>query len=296
MIRYEYTVLLSEKNRDKRTENREIAGMVNYGTHSSEVLRVLKTPKFVSKYGNVTGKQRSFLKWKIQDKICESKYQEYLNEYNTFVLYDWEGSNAAAAGEDSSYNMPYLWQEFIREGVSKGKINDRLPTVFMKKKLRNSAMGRCLGLDFLTEPSQSTHEYRCLFQTVQDITYLSQLLLFNSTQNIPMRLKVHTIGININSGPKRSVVRNASDTGMNEAVSYIQPLLEESSRMYRNLNYWKLLKIARRDVHDEPLDGSTSIKSHVKLLLDQLATNQMTSPSITDHGGHNWLIFTRRQQ
>lgn len=270
--------------------------MVNYGSHRSEVLKVLKTPKFVLRHGNVTGKQRFALKRKINDKLYEDKYQEYLNEYNTFILYDWESSGAGSL-IDSSYNLPSLWKEFIREGVSKSAINDKLPTVFMKRKLANSALGRCLGLDFLTDPSDSSHEYRCMFQTVQDIPSLSQLILFNSMPNVPVRLKVHTVGININSGSKRSVASNASggDTGMSKAVSYIQPLLEESSRMYRNLSYWKLLKIARGNKEDGPLDESMRIKSQVKFLLSQLAKNRITFPSITDHGGQNWLIFTRRR-
>ncbi|KAJ1056280.1 Cbt1p [Saccharomyces cerevisiae] len=270
--------------------------MVSYGSHSSEVSKVLKTPKFVLRYGNVSGKQRFALKRKINYKLRESKYQEYLNEYNTFVLYDWENSGAGSL-VDSSYNLPSLWKEFITEGISKGAINDKLPTVFMKRKLANSALGHCLGLDFLTDPSESEHEYRCMFQTVQDIPSLSQLILFNSMPNVPVRLKLHTIGININFGCKRSLISNGGDqdTEMSEAVSYIQPLLEESSRMYRNLNYWKLLKIARNNKKDEPLDQSTRIKSQVKLLLSQLATNRITSPSVTDHGGHNWLIFTRRR-
>ncbi|CAI4578407.1 BAQ_1a_G0031270.mRNA.1.CDS.1 [Saccharomyces cerevisiae] len=270
--------------------------MVSYGSHSSEVSKVLKTPKFVLRYGNVSGKQRFALKRKINYKLRESKYQEYLNEYNTFVLYDWENSGAGSL-VDSSYNLPSLWKEFITEGISKGAINDKLPTVFMKRKLTNSALGHCLGLDFLTDPSESEHEYRCMFQTVQDIPSLSQLILFNSMPNVSVRLKLHTIGININFGCKRSLISNGGDqdTEMSEAVSYIQPLLEESSRMYRNLNYWKLLKIARNNKKDEPLDQSTRIKSQVKLLLSQLATNRITSPSVTDHGGHNWLIFTRRR-
>ncbi|CAI4044320.1 Cbt1p SKDI_11G0140 [Saccharomyces kudriavzevii IFO 1802] len=270
--------------------------MVSYGTCSSEVLKALKTPKFVLKYGKVTSGQRFKLKCKIKEKLCENKYQEYLNEYNTFLLYDWESSGAVST-TDSSYSLPYLWKEFIREAVVKGAINDKFPTVFMKKRLRNFAMGRCLGLEFLTDPSGSAHEYRCLFQTVQDIPYLSKLILFKSMPSVPIRLRVHTIGININSGPNRSVASSAGgEAGINEAVSYIQPLLEESSRMYRNLDYWKLLKIARANTQDGPLDESTPIKSQVKLLLDQLATNQMTSPSVTDHGGHNWLIFTRKQK
>ena len=216
--------------------------MVNYGTHSSEILKVLKTPKFVLRYGNVTGRQRFALKRKINDKLCENKYQEYLNEYNTFVLYDWEYSGADNF-IDPSYNLPLLWKEFIREGVSKGAINNKLPTVFMKRKLRNSVMSRCLGLDFLTDPSELTHEYRCMFQTVHDISSLSQLILFNSIPNIPVRLKLHTIGININLGPKNSMESSTggADTGMSEAVSYIQPLLEESSRTvsYTHLDVYK---------------------------------------------------------
>ncbi|CAI6762864.1 ANM_collapsed_G0032120.mRNA.1.CDS.1 [Saccharomyces cerevisiae] len=100
--------------------------MVSYGSHSSEVSKVLKMPKFVLRYGNVSGKQRFALKRKINYKLRESKYQEYLNEYNTFVLYDWENSGAGSL-VDSSYNLPSLWKEFITEGISK-RCNKRQTT------------------------------------------------------------------------------------------------------------------------------------------------------------------------
>ncbi|CAI4586341.1 CFF_collapsed_G0032140.mRNA.1.CDS.1 [Saccharomyces cerevisiae] len=59
----------------------------------SEVRKFLNA-EVVLRYGNVSSKQRFALKRKINYKLRESKYQEYLNEYNTFVVYDWENSGA----------------------------------------------------------------------------------------------------------------------------------------------------------------------------------------------------------
>lgn len=216
------------------------------------ILKALDAPRFVYRYSK-TKSTIPELQNQLECRVLARKYSKYLSNYNTFALFQWRSPT------DLKFDKEYFWKEFAH---NVGYSNQN--AIYLEDKLHNEALNISLKSSVIS-PGENT-EYRCKFQTVSEPHPIEHMLRLTDDPNA--RLQLHTLGLRI---------------GDNNIASYIQPLLEESENMYKNLSYEKLLSIAKksRSDRDKP----------VKQLLYDLAENGITNSKIV--GTEQWLVLSK---
>lgn len=209
-------------------------------------------PRFLRRFPAVPGKKQFIrLEEKVTRDYIKQKYSELLSSYNTFYLYNW-----ILDPDEFRINRDYIWQEF--NDSKKGTVYP------LKRRLKKSIFEKSIGLPFIGW----NHELRASFQS---INALDDIILRTSN-----RLSPYGIGIRID---ERHI----------EGIAEIEPLLEESQNMYKNLNYQKLLDIARQNRRNNTETNQS--KQSAKLFLEQLAQNKVLLPAISPD--KKWLVLTR---
>lgn len=230
------------------------------GIGKRALLEALNAPKFAYRYQLKDSKMNSHTKKQLVTNVLTEKFEKYLCEYSNFALFDWADDGLR------KINRNYFWNEYANQNSNAGQ-NER--AMFFPDRLNNRAFENSLQFKWLG----SLTEYRCSFQNVQDMRPLMELL--DSTTASGSKLRLHSLGLRVKS--------NKRSPPISSIASYIQPLLEESMNMYTNLNYDKLLRIAKQ--------SKTHTDNAARSLLVRLAENGLSSPKLVNDD--NWLLFTR---
>ncbi|QLG74664.1 hypothetical protein HG535_0G05470 [Zygotorulaspora mrakii] len=224
------------------------------------ILDALNAPKFVYRYKSRAIGKDAKLTRSLEQEVQTCKYREILQSCNTFAIFDWIEDNT------TRINRRYYWDKFIktiRNDVQKGNIAS------LTAKLNNTAFSKALQIKNL----KKAQDYRCSFFSVQTVDGLETLLQAFNVENCKLRL--HSLGLR--------VVAQSGEPGGNSVASYIQALLEESTNMYTNINYDKLLKIAKASKNQSDQSG--------KRLLESLAEKGLSTPILANED--TWLLVTR---
>lgn len=227
-----------------------------------KVLDALRAPRFVYRYCFRNQHLLSDIERKVDKKVLSNKYDEYLTTYNTLALFEWREDKIA------DINRGYYWRTFADTAHSGGASEQNSTHIFLEDKINSIALDSCLQTDCL-KPGV---EYRCSFQNILDVAPIERLLDYTTASDSKLRL--HSLALRISSQRDRPI---------NKIASYIQPLLEDSVNMYKDIHYEKLLRIAK----EAKEDNGTSVKR----LLVKLAEDGLLSPKLVCR--NDWLIFTR---
>ncbi|CCD24467.1 Cbt1p NDAI_0D01530 [Naumovozyma dairenensis CBS 421] len=221
----------------------------------------VKVPKFVQWSERNQKNDFQHLERQIEKDIAFKRYTTYLSEFNTFFIFTWRTK------EDYILNKDYYWNLFFRKGFNSGSLNSKIGSLFLSQRLNNTVFQKCLKIDFLKPRT----EYRLFLQNNTDVEGLEEVINYTQTNR---DLQLHCVGMNVNPHAKSPMLGT---------LKYIQPLLEESNNLYKNIDYLKLLEIAKMQPSDEP--G----KVKIKYLLQLLAKSKLSSPKLVDDG--RYLIF-----
>lgn len=224
----------------------------------------LKAPRFVYQYWFKSAKTIKNLETRLASKACAAKYDEYLNSFNSLILYEWRKQ------KDLTINRGYYWDKLASE---LGPLRDptasadgKFSSLFLADKLNKEALQKCLQGDLLDD----TNEYQCSYHNITEVSQFDHLIDRITTNS--SKLQIHSLGLRLNF---------SGDKSINSFVGAIQPVLEESLNMYRDINYEKLLLIAK-----QAKSGNS-----VRDLLIKLAENGLSSPKLVR--GNDRLIITR---
>lgn len=235
-------------------------------------------PNLLKRYPAIPSK-KSFAKLERQviTNFISKEYQNYSKEYNVFYLYrqvPLSGKNMVngdATTERASSLL--LWKRYSESVGSLVQIID--------KPLQNGIFRQII------DPKLSTELFKRHSRVgFQSIASLDQLLLDDSflryNNGTLNTVETYMLGIRLNT--------NKYINGLDE----IEPLLEETSNMYKNLDYKSLLEIAkknRKSSQGKENSGVTlSDRNVAKKFLDRLALSKIVYPSLTSNS--QWLIFT----
>lgn len=225
------------------------------------ILNALRAPRFVYRYQLHDKDPIARLERKVVDRTAAAKYDWYLTNYNTMLLFEWP--------RDNTIDRNYYWRAFANSMNRPAAEDKKLATVYLSDKIRNRALDNCLGTKIASGPV----EHRCLFQNGLQASSLAQLV-DSATKSVGgPRLKAVALRISL-EGDKR----------INEFVTSLQPVLEESMNMYKDVHYGKLLQIAKQAKND----------NSVKEVLAKLAENDLSSPKLVRN--NSWLMFASSKQ
>ncbi|SCV02179.1 LANO_0F15786g1_1 [Lachancea nothofagi CBS 11611] len=235
---------------------------------------VLNVESFVARYGSKLGRKDLKIPSEIIGATTMDQYSNYLKKYNCFVLLRLQSRQFQVTDRD------LFWKPFCDEVHALYRepakpIDWRFTTapspIFFRTPLNIPLLNKLLGTSLRDAP-----DLFCSFQhfsSLDSATALCKYIELAGSTNIGPTFEPVVVGVNL--ADPESV-----------AISHIQPLLEESSQMYQDFNYEKLLEIAKR-TH---LKGSDPIKTQVKKLLETLAESKLSVPCLTKR--HQWLLFT----
>ncbi|KAG0671434.1 hypothetical protein C6P45_000601 [Maudiozyma exigua] len=235
-------------------------------------------PNLLKRYPAIPGK-KSFAKLERQviANFISKEYQIYTREYNVFYLYrqvPLSGRNIVNSDTTTEKaSSQLLWKRYNESVGSLVRIID--------KPLQNRIFRQII------DPKLSADLFkRNSHVGFQSIASLDQLLLDDSflryNNDTVNTVETYMLGIRLNT--------NKYISGLDE----IEPLLEETSNMYKNLDYKSLLEIAkknRKSSQGKENSGVTlSNRNVVKKFLDRLALSKIVYPLLTSNS--QWLIFT----
>ena len=189
-----------------------------------------------------------------------------LQSYNTLYLFSWQ------LEKDRKINRDYYWNLFFENGFKNGGLDTTAPSLHLPEKINNSIFQECVG----TKLSPSNEEYRLFLQRNPNIDSIESTLSYVE-DNPSSELTLKMMGLLINPEINISLM---------ETISYIQPFLEESNNKYTNLDYTKLLELAKNSSTERDPN-----KLKVKELLHGLARNDLSVPKLVKNG--DWLILTK---
>lgn len=223
------------------------------------ILNYLRAPRFVYKYQLHNSSIRQ-LERKVVDDVAASKYNWFLSTYNTMLLFEWPKSDII--------DRDYYWREFARSVDQKSSSSGDSSTIYFSEKISNRALDTCLNTKLLTADS----EHRCLFHNGLEASSLADLVESVNENTGELKLKLMALRVNFEG-----------DKGVNDFVTSLQPVLEESMNMYKDVHYEKLLQLARQTKDD----------NSVKDVLAKLAENNLSSPRLVRN--NSWLLFAHSE-
>ncbi|QLQ82677.1 hypothetical protein HG537_0H04400 [Torulaspora globosa] len=213
----------------------------------------LGTPRFVYRYQLYDRDSVGALEKRLADRIAVEKYEWLFQSNSSMLLFDWH--------REKGFDRDYYWREFAH--CVNGAVNAGAGATFVSDKLRNAALDGCLG----AVVASGRAEHRCMFHKGLDTRSLAQLV-DSAVQNTEgLRLKALALRLNFEGEMASSFVAS------------LQPVLEESINMYKDIHYEKLLQIAKQTKSDNA----------VKDVLAKLAENDLTSPRLVRN--NSWLMF-----
>ncbi|CAR21887.1 Cbt1p [Lachancea thermotolerans CBS 6340] len=250
---------------------------------------ILGISKSITRYGGKHSGSRSKLERKVLEEMTAGCYSRYLANYNCFVLLQWREIEGVGRA-----NRARMWRrlcEGVNEayrtsgaasGAASSAENIGIPPspVFFEHPLDTRLFARVLQTKHLCQKQKLL----CSFQRLSSPESATALLQYLELAAKPAdrsdgdaAFEPVVVGVKLAS-------RDSS------VVSHIQPLLEESSKMYQDLNYEKLLQIAKC----KSIGDADPAKSQAKKVLVALAENKLSKPRLADN--QQWLLFTSYAQ
>ncbi|SCU86783.1 LAFA_0E03026g1_1 [Lachancea sp. 'fantastica'] len=239
---------------------------------------LLDSGKFVSRYGsNGYLSKTSSTSKELVNAMTLDRYSTYLNNYNCFVLL------RPRKNEVHLKNQNLLWRSFCGEVKSFYRDSSKTQSdldftiapspVFFEKPPKLSLLDKLLD----SELNCDGRSWFCFFQNLDSLhsTAAFRQYLEHTKSSTDPATRFEPVVVAINMGDHNST-----------AISCIQPLLEDSSQMYRDLDYDKLLKIAKQS----QTKSSDPMRKEVKSLLEALAENRILVPRMTKRA--RWLLLT----
>lgn len=222
--------------------------------------RVLRLPKFVSKFNAPEDIVKAQLKSQLAITLQRERYHEYLVRHNSFFLFEWK------VDQDRLNDKEYCWQKFC-DSTHKCVEKSSIQPIFFRKPINQIAFDNVLG----TGLAHSKIFY-CSIQSSTSLESVQGLTDYIGMSNAPESpFKLSMVGLKLD---------NAEN-----ALFYIPSLLDQSSNMYKDLSYDKLLDIAK----EAPLREKDDTRNTVKNLLVTLGKRGLSRPHrLRDE----WLIFS----
>lgn len=239
-------------------------------------------PNLLKKYPAIPSR-KSFnrLERQVIKDFISKEYQNLDKEYNVFYLYhqvpSLERNSISGDVVTKRASSQLLWRKHNESVGSQLRILD--------KPLYNGIFRQLIDPTLSTEwLKPNTH---IGFQSIKS---LNQLLLDDSSlrynYGTSNSIETYMLGIRININKKIN--------GLDE----IEPLLEETSNMYKNLDYESLLAIAKKNRKPSLERGHSGVitndRNVAKQFLDRLAHSKMIYPTVTSNS--HWLIFRARDK
>ncbi|CEP63149.1 Cbt1p LALA0_S07e03510g [Lachancea lanzarotensis] len=237
---------------------------------------LLENGKFVSRYGFKGDPSKIEISTELIKSMTLDRYSRYLNFYNCFVL---------LRPRDSRFHLRHknlLWRSFCRDTSSLYDKESTLqsvqnPTsapspVFFEKPPKMALLNELLGCEL----NDNGKDCFCFFQNLDSL---------HSTAAFRQYLERTKSSKSVTDFEPVAVAINMDDHS-SPAISYIQPLLEDSAQIYSDLNYEKLLRIAK---HSQT-KSSDPMRKEVKRILEAFAENGFLIPRMAKRG--RWLLLT----
>ena len=219
---------------------------------SKFVLDTFKAPNFVYGFQKGQNKVRQRLHSKLGLPTTVDKYKESMDNLDSFVLMSW-------VPQDINLDRDFFWSSFTKDH-GKG--------VYFQDPINNNLFQTIVDECFLDKRL----EYRAWSQISLDIDSMNKVLY--STKRDDSKIMVKCVGINANARQKNTNVAN-----------YIQLLVNDSTEDYKNIDYQKLLQIAKDNESHSSLDNA------FKQLLANLADLELSYPNLVYND--KWLLFTK---
>lgn len=228
-----------------------------------------KIPKFIYRYGNkLNNHQMKDLESKIKPLHVQKSYNNYLQSYNSFHLFQWASKN------NERINRKYYWNEVFKRELYNIEANPENRTDPLKEPIDTKQFELALGTSISDKLNET--ELQCVFNSSVGMSYLLDVIKLADSD--VHKLKLVTVGIRING-----------KGNLSENSELIQSLLEESASMYKNINYANLLKIAK----SARITESNPNRQFAYELLHKLSQLHLTTPTITSD--MRWLLFMKDQ-
>ena len=246
-------------------------------------MNAAKTYKFLLKYPAVpSSKELARLERKVATSFTRQKYQEYLSKYNIFCLFAWKHNHREigdGSNDDSTIiDKRHYWRMFNRStmgrdlqglALSQRQQEQQYSSIALKEPLDIKVFEECISLNFIGDP---TTQLQCKLTRTNHLEAIERALK-RVDADPASQLEVFSLGIRLDA--------------QNEELDYIQPLLEQSHSMYKELNYDKLVQFAKW----ERTDGQSPKSQIAKSFLHKLAKSNLSVPLLSVDG--NWLVFKR---
>ena len=245
-------------------------------------MNAAKSYKFLLKYPAVpNSKELARLERKVATSFTRQKYQEYLSKYNIFCLFAWKHNHQEVGdggNEGGRIDRSHYWRMFNRSGIGRDLQGLGLPqqqqeqqysSIALKEPLNVKVFEECISLNFIGDP---TMQLQCKLTRTNHLEVVERALK-RVDADPGSQLEVFSLGIRLDA--------------QNEELDYIQPLLEQSHSMYKELNYDKLVQFAKW----ERTDGRSPKSQIAKSFLHKLAKSNLSVPLLSLNG--NWLVFKR---
>ncbi|CUS21352.1 LAQU0S03e00606g1_1 [Lachancea quebecensis] len=246
---------------------------------------VLGISKSISRYGRKNGGSHSKVGREMFDEMTAGCYSQYLADYDCFVLLQWPAIKGIGHANRTKMWKRLCWavnDVYRMSGASSSVESIDVPPspVFFERPLDTQLFGRALQAKNLCRKPKLF----CSFQRFSSLESATALLQYLELATKPAE------GSDGDAAFEPVVVGVKLGSSGSSVLSHIQPLLEESSKMYQDLNYEKLLQIAK----SKSTGDADPVKSQAKKVLVALAENKLSKPRLTDN--RQWLLFTSHGQ
>ncbi|EDO19644.1 hypothetical protein Kpol_1018p184 [Vanderwaltozyma polyspora DSM 70294] len=217
---------------------------------SSQLLKVLQAPGFVHSNNAKASELSNQLRKDLGGTLIRDRYNDHLKYSDSLVMFSW-------LPYEGTMNKHYYWDSFAKQ-------NNR--GTFFRQPIQSNEFEKEIQLPFL----DSRTDYRLWFQDNMEIDNLNSILKSTLSND---KLQVECVGLNINARENGSSI-----------AKHIQSLLIESTEKYKNIDYEKLLQIAKnKDIPD--------IDKSIKQFLLNLADLELSKPNLVQR--NQWLLFTK---
>ncbi|SCV00095.1 LAMI_0G02850g1_1 [Lachancea mirantina] len=206
----------------------------------------------------------------VADLMTMHRYYEYLRQYNGFVLFRWQRDN------DDTWNYSYdlCWRDFCAQTHRMYRARAVEQPLFLANLVNTRLLNRALGSTH-TDAVPASENLNCTFLQVGSDVSVSALIEYLKQSQNKTEPKLQPVSVALKLAGSNSHV-----------VSYMQALVQESTKMFERVNYEKLLQIAKQSSETQ----KNPAKMHVRELLISLARCSLSNPQLTPES--DWMLFS----
>lgn len=255
---------------------------------SKSLFSTLKKPYFVRRWGAISPKELRALEKHVGWMVEINQYKEYLTKYNTFHVFEWKPHD-----QEVLLDKDYYWEKEIKRSYFAGEHVPKSPTVFLKSGTNLRAFQSVLQIPNMGEVRNGNFkDFRCVFQDIPHLRNIHQVysMFEGGRQYSPLQLVC--MGIKVDTEQQNS---------NHELINYMQPILDNVLNKYKDLNYEKLISIAKGSNVQENKNGQrnaahssfkVSDSDDVRIFLSQIAELGLTTPKLVYKA--KWLLFKKK--